>query len=250
MLQRPLFPRINRNSPLAKGLVFAGLGGGASTLQMVDSSGYGNHGTLTNMDPATDWVWVPELGRWGIGFSGVNNELVQIPKALGDVKTISLWAVQAQGSYVHWTGASWNLKVIRFNTTANATGVVYVQYDGVSPYWSSVPNPKDEAITHFVFQFTPTTVTMFRNGVSWGPKTVSVSFDSPIEMSNPELQPLTGPLADFMAWNRALSPSEIQQLADPSNVLLSGLILPPVRRLWSVSSGAVFTEPMDRWVAA
>ena len=30
----------------------------------VDSSGYGNHGTLTNMDAASDWVWIPELGRW------------------------------------------------------------------------------------------------------------------------------------------------------------------------------------------
>jgi hypothetical protein len=40
-----------------------------------------------------------------------------------------------------------------------------------------------------------------------------------------------------MLWGRAISPSEIQQLADPSNVMLSGLILPPTRRLWGVGGG-------------
>jgi len=40
--------------------------GGGSTLH--DVSGYGNHGTLTNMDPATDWV-VGEKG-WALDFDG------------------------------------------------------------------------------------------------------------------------------------------------------------------------------------
>jgi len=39
-----------------------------------------------------------------------------------------------------------------------------------------------------------------------------------------------------MAWNRALSLPEIQQLADPSNMMLSGLILPPRRKWWPVVS--------------
>jgi hypothetical protein len=46
-----------------------------------------------------------------------------------------------------------------------------------------------------------------------------------------------GTAGDILIYNRALSPAEIQQLADPSNVMLSGLILPPRRRLWAVSGG-------------
>ena len=38
--QRPPTFRINRRAPLANGLVFAGLGGGASTLLYADASGY------------------------------------------------------------------------------------------------------------------------------------------------------------------------------------------------------------------
>jgi hypothetical protein len=45
--------------------------------------------------------------------------------------------------------------------------------------------------------------------------------------------PFPGWLSDVSVWNRVLSLSEIQQLADPSNVYLSGLIVPPKRRLWT-----------------
>ena len=43
--------------------------------------------------------------------------------------------------------------------------------------------------------------------------------------------------------NRVLSLAEIRQLADPSNVMLSGLILPPRRRLFAagVAGGTAYT---------
>ena len=44
--------------------------------------------------------------------------------------------------------------------------------------------------------------------------------------------------ADPMIWRRGLCPAEIQQLADPSNVMLSGLIEPIVRRAWWFTGGA------------
>jgi len=53
----------SRQCSLAKGLVFAGLGRAHGSTQYYDSSGRGNNGTLTAMDPATDWVWSSELGR-------------------------------------------------------------------------------------------------------------------------------------------------------------------------------------------
>ena len=41
--------------------------------------------------------------------------------------------------------------------------------------------------------------------------------------------------SDFVLYDRALSTAEIQQLADPSNTMLSGLILPPRRMVWPVA---------------
>ena len=72
-MQRPPFPRINRNHSLANGLVFAGLGGGASTNLYADASEYHNDGVLRNMTAATDWVWSNELQRWCLDFDGSND---------------------------------------------------------------------------------------------------------------------------------------------------------------------------------
>lgn len=39
--------------------------------RLIDWSGYHNHGTLTNMDPATDWVTTPY--GWGLDFDAATN---------------------------------------------------------------------------------------------------------------------------------------------------------------------------------
>ena len=51
---------------------WTGLQGGGGTLY--DLSGLDNHGTLTNMDPATDWV-ATEKG-WGLDFDGDDDHIV------------------------------------------------------------------------------------------------------------------------------------------------------------------------------
>jgi len=53
------------------GLWVPALGPTGGTLR--DLSGYGKHGTLTNMDPATDWI-LGEKG-WAIDFDGLNDEI-------------------------------------------------------------------------------------------------------------------------------------------------------------------------------
>ena len=64
-------------------------GGGARAF---DASGHGNDGTLTNMDPATDWV-VTEKGR-ALDFDG-NNDYVAAPHSssldITGFVTLSLW---------------------------------------------------------------------------------------------------------------------------------------------------------------
>ena len=95
MLQRPDNFRLNPYSPLANGLVFAGLGALPGTTHYHDSSLHGNDGTLTNMDPATDWTWVPELGRRGVSIKEQGDYVAapSIQLGSGDF-TVSVWALK------------------------------------------------------------------------------------------------------------------------------------------------------------
>jgi len=46
---------------------------GVTGATLYDVSGRGNHGTLTNMDPATDWVGSPD--GWALDFDGSNDHI-------------------------------------------------------------------------------------------------------------------------------------------------------------------------------
>lgn len=87
--------QIDRGHPLSKDLVGCWLFNEGSGPTVYDISGYDNHGVLTNMDPATDWV--AGLHGWALEFDG-NNDHVN----LGDLAylssvsafTISFWMNQ------------------------------------------------------------------------------------------------------------------------------------------------------------
>jgi hypothetical protein len=82
-----------------------------------------------------------------------------------------------------------------------------------------------------------TSINCYDNGISLGPitKAGNLSFQW---IGLEDTLSMSGRFSDPMFYRRCLSPAEIQQLADPSNVMLSGLILPPRRKLWAVSGGA------------
>ena len=66
------------------------LGPTGSTLR--DVSGNNNHGTLTDMDPATDWVISgnPRLPGWALDFDG-SNDYIDIPSFNVANITIEAW---------------------------------------------------------------------------------------------------------------------------------------------------------------
>lgn len=86
---QPLYPELWRGNSFS-----ASAGLGPTGLTFRDCSGFGNHGTLTNMDPGTDWVI--SGGRYALDFDG-SNDYVSVPNpaaldfGTGDF-TISLWA--------------------------------------------------------------------------------------------------------------------------------------------------------------
>ncbi len=100
---------------LRQGLVGAwcpSLGPSGNTL--LDRSGYGNHGTLTNMDAGTDWV----ASRYGgaLDFDGVNDHVV-----IGDVLNSVFVGASAKFTLSAWVypTSTGNLAVFAKNADSN-----------------------------------------------------------------------------------------------------------------------------------
>ena len=241
--ERPERFELNPRAPLANGLVFAGLGAMPGTTHYHDSSLHGNDGQLTNMTPSDDWVWIDELGRMGLDFNAGDQTVACTNLPFGSAFTISLWfyweastaygglAIQGPPNngvmyFAHYAGNRCYLKTAN-NSFTSTTGPAFsvgwqhacAVYDGtqLTVYRNTIPG-------------TP----LARTGAVSGATGSFIIGDGGWVGGSPE-----GTVADLLIWpNRALTLPEIQALADPSNAMLSGLLLPPRRVWWPVSGGA------------
>ena len=95
--------RLNPDSPFAKGLVGCWLMGNRAcwrSNKLLDLSPYRNHGTLTNMDPQTDWVHDGE--RAGLDLSA-NNDYISLPN-ITIARDISISAIVYKiGTQPNWS---------------------------------------------------------------------------------------------------------------------------------------------------
>lgn len=233
-MQRPLDFRMNYQSPLAKGLVFAGLGRHPRSNRYTDSSLFANVGALTNMTPVSDWVWVPQLGRWGLDFDGSNDFILFAPQALPAEFTVTWWgydrAVSSAKVSVFAHNASTDYCLVYDATTMyikiNNTGAVVAHGVTISANtWSSFHVRRTAAnVISLRVNCVPSN-TMTRSG------TLTLSTIGAYANAS---APHEGIVADPMLHNRYLSDGELDDIADPSNVLLSGLIEPPRRKWWPV----------------
>lgn len=100
---------------LRQGLVGAwcpSLGPSGNTL--LDRSGYGNHGTLTNMDAGTDWVG--SRYGWALDFDGSNDRI-----DLGQMQPISTTGAFTLSAWINVRAFSNNFPAIaQFRTNAGA----------------------------------------------------------------------------------------------------------------------------------
>lgn len=89
---------LDRGASINRGLVgWWGFNDGGGT-RLYDYSGYGNHGTLTNMDPVTDWLPAGSPRGGALDFDGSNDYITTSDITLGPTLAICAWIRGTTGS--------------------------------------------------------------------------------------------------------------------------------------------------------
>ncbi len=261
--ERPPEFDLNPQASLARGLGLAGLARFTRSTRYHDSSLYGslygNHGTLTNYTgagdtPADMWQWDNYLGRWVLGFAAANpaNYVAMSFPFSYPTNTFTCW--------INLTDSDTNGSIPWGTATTNAcywqlqsTTLVVVQTASCTVtstnFWNST-------WMHLAFlnygNAAGTKKEVWCNGVLIGTTTNAATALASGTLawrlgawtSNTDWR-CRGKLADPCFYGRVLSASEISALADPSNVMLSGLILPLRRRLWAVKAPVAYSQTID-----
>lgn len=237
---RPESFRLNRQHPLNRGLVFAGLGIGVGSTEYYDSSSLKQRGTLFNMDPAVDWLWAPELNRFCCKTLAASSQYIDLGKPLlsGDF-SVSFWlypttpgtffsqyATGAAGRTEWYIGAA-NVYAIQIaaTTDTNCGAVTYNKW------------------AHISITRSGSTCAFYLNGLVNSAMMAAYNATQIVQTVNTQIARAgtsygTTKTCDMLIHHWAIPQSYAQQLADPSNVMLSGLILAPRRRFWTTEAGA------------
>jgi len=213
---------------------------GASGLSLIDRSGRGNHGTLTNMGGQQNWV--ASGSGLALNFDGVN-DWVSFPFVpLQSGVTISYWfkhsVVPASDGYpnrqmvVNAAGASID-NILNYSVVHGATTINYVHTTSVNAYsgfgatvthqttkWrhaSATCNYANGAAAIYVDGVLSSTATM---GVPPSPATAG---NSRIGRHGNGVEWFNGQLDDVRIYNRALTPAEIKLLASRRGIGLTPL---------------------------
>ena len=215
---------------------------GATGLTLRDESVYGNHGTLTNMDAASDWV--VSGGKVALDFDGVDDVVVcEAPsKVTTNRLTVSCWvlpSVLTRGDLVTcWNNGSINSQFNLLYGLTSGKAIFYIS-DGTG-YNSGDSSTAMEVNKwyHIVGTYDGASVSVGVNGFIETSAAASVTLPTAnltnIRFGN-NLQgdgDFTGQLDDIRVYNRVLTPSEIKLLATRR-----GIAYESKRRL-AVRSGA------------
>ena len=263
IIQRPDSFTLNRAAPLAHGLVFAGLGNHKGSTRYEDSSPLKNHGTLSGYTgagntPGAQWEWNSYLQRYILGSNIGSSDDNVVPT--GSFTEITAFSIPLNYTIAGWMrvsvlsymdGSIWNIPSspiwLSLGAATNGTpdwSTLRARFYSITAWGAenSFEIVEDGTVSvntwvHLVGRVAGGVGSLWKNGVQ---QSVSDSFAVASASARTFLgrtyynsKPIN--IADPCWWNRALSLSEISALADPSNVMLSGLILPPRRRIFAAS---------------
>lgn len=250
-LIRPENPRFNPFAPLANGLVFAGLapGGLVGNTLYPDLSAYASmgHGTLVNMDVAAAWSFDSTLGRFVVNFPGDYQDGIIFDRIMVAGRlpcTYTFWLKTANTTSTHWifqeyrTTAAPPLGLVLNASGGNHKLGLYQSTYYYGDTWTADTNWH----CYSMCWNTNDAITFFKDGAAVGSSSRTENGVAATTCQIGRLENgigdffINGTLSDFIAHNRILSIAEISELADPSNALLSGLILPPRRKWWPAAA--------------
>lgn len=257
--ERPPDFEIDYDHFLARGAVLLDLGQHPKTNRYTDSSHFQNTGALTGMSPVDDWIWSSELGRWVLDFDGTDY-VTGAGTAFADVFTISLWINNRTTDYSsnaylvseYETGTSKRMWAVVINSTTETISAA-TGNGGTGAVVNGTVDIVENAWRHIViaFQGAAQKADIYVNGIWREQLSMTYAF-------SPLSSPLTigalpgggnaanAQFSDMCKHNRHLSAAEICILANRSDPMLGGLILPPRRKLWAVSGGAPPTSSSRR----
>jgi len=249
--ERPENFQIDPGAALARGAVLLPLGQDHHTSRYRDESADGNHGTLTGMDPPTDWVWAPELGRWALDFDG-SDDCVLIPASAsidtGPAATFAAWiktAALATGQVFIGQGHSSDDRDFWIYESDN----LIFWYQGTAGPVIPQASVEDDEWHHVCGTYDGVTLRAYLDGVLTGTPTAAAkqaghNLGLGINAYGNGQHPAGAKRAsDVLVYDCALPPSKIAALADPSNGMLrcggSQIIREPRPRRSFVGFGGV-----------
>ena len=194
---------------------------GASGYRLIDRSGYNNHGTLTNMDPGTDWV--PSGGKLALDFDGTDDYVSASFPAI-ELSTqdgsISAWVITpstTSGVLVSIGNAS---NFNPFLTIEGSSPGVGTRNDLGGDLFSVTGGTFTSEWRLLTVVSTPTRTTLYQNGVVVNSVTQTSTNTRTYNRFSFAVRNRIGSLSGFGAclvddarvYNRALTPSEIRLL--------------------------------------
>jgi len=203
---------------------------GATGLQLPDTSGFGNHGVLANMDRNASLV--NSGGAGALDFDGTNDHVL-IPKPGTGLAQFSLffWArplgsVSAQQGIFQWanTLSSTTPFVLITRQTSSVT-----RFYANGDYRSTVTTPSDWA--HFGFAYSSNLWRFFLNGAQVGSHTGGLAFQATsanLYLGNGYEVYFQGQFDDAVMFNAGLTESEIQFIYNQGRG--GGMLYQPPRR--------------------
>jgi len=225
----PLYPN------LFKGLIGAwcpSLGITGGTLR--DLSGRGNHGTLTNMDPSTDWV--VSDGQYALDFDGSNDSITAGTTGFIGLSqvTIATWVRLTSTADEMLFNARPTNSILNFFVFVNqinlrggsATSITVAAPTGITNNWR-----------HLAATIKGTEGVIYYDGVSIASGTVAAIGSAPTGLDIGAFSDFgggyyfSGQMAEITAWNRALTVSEVRQLYQLGRGGMYALRLP--KKYWN-----------------
>ncbi len=228
----------------AQGLVLLAGGRFPKSKLCFDSSLFRNDGTLGEFawpnTPASGWRWNSWLNRFTIAFDGSDDGILFPTNPSFDT---TIWTIAA------WVKATAITSPTQFVTTRGTSGFdLEIEGDGrvsinfaLESMWHTAYGPISLSAGkwyHICGSYSGSELICYIDG---RPGIPTVYSGNPVVGDNVELgkrvtgaYPLGGHVADFILYNRALSPGEVESKADPVWTIDYGGMIFAERRWWPV----------------